>query len=197
MPGCRTLRLVQEQDIPAILEIYRPYVQETNISFEYEVPSLEEFSQRVRSIAADYPYLICEEAGTILAYAYAHRQMERAAYQWNAELSVYVDRAHRRQGLGRALYQALMELLPLQNVRTVYGIVTSPNPGSEGLHQSFGFHQAGLHHNTGYKGGTWLDTIWFEKQIGDYDPSPAPLRSIREVDSAAMEAVLRRCSEAL
>ena len=175
MPGCKTLRLVQEQDIPAILEIYRPYVQETNISFEYEVPSLEEFSQRVRSIAADYPYLICEEAGTILAYAYAHR----------------------RQGLGRALYQALMELLPLQNVRTVYGIVTSPNPGSEGLHQSFGFHQAGLHHNTGYKGGTWLDTIWFEKQIGDYDPSPAPLRSIREVDSAAIEAVLRRCSEAL
>ena len=93
--------------------IYAPYVMETTVTFEYEVPGTETFAGRIEAIAAEYPYLVCEIDGRIAAYAYGHRHMERAAYQWNAELSVYVDQGQFRRGIGRALYQAVMEILKL------------------------------------------------------------------------------------
>ena len=127
-----------------------------------------------------------------MGYAYAHRQAERAAYQWNAELSVYLDREHTGFGLGRRLYTALMELLRLQGVRTVYALVTLPNKKSEGLHRSMGFRLMGVQRSTGYKDGAWRDVGWFELPIAPYDRDPAPLRPLPQVPPEQVAAVLRQ-----
>ena len=167
------IRMAEEKDAAALLEVYRPYIA-TTVTFEYEVPTVEEFTRRVRHTLEGYPYLLCEEKGEVLGYAYAHRAKERAAYSWDAELSVYVsDKAHGR-GIGHALYSALMELVTMQGVRNFYGVITGENTRSIRFHESFGFTVAGVFHRTGYKNGKWLDVIEMEKCLEGEDP-PAPL----------------------
>ena len=183
------IRLAVPADAPALLASSAQYI-ETGITFEYQLPSREEFARRIRTFGEAYPYLVWEEKGQILGYAYAHRQAERAAYQWNAELSVYLDRDHTGAGRGRRLYTALMELLRLQGMRTVYGVVTLPNEQSEGLHRSLGFRLMGVQRSTGYKDGAWRDVAWFEKAIAPYDPDPAPLRPFPQVPPQQVAAIL-------
>ena len=186
------IRFAAEEDAPALLAIYGQYI-DTPITFECRLPSREEFGGRIRDISAFYPYLVCEEEGKIVGYAYAHRQAERAAYQWNAELSVYLDRSRTGQGLGRRLYTALMEMLRLQGIHTVYALVTVPNEKSEGLHGSMGFRHMGTQRSTGYKDGAWRDVAWFEKQIAPYDPDPAPLAPIGQVPLERLAEILAAC----
>ena len=114
------LTFVRPEDGAALLAIYGEYI-DTAITFEYTLPTQEEFDRRIETISADYPYLVAREGERPVGYAYAHRQMERAAYQWNAELSVYLDRATVSRGLGKRLYGALMEILRLQQIRTICG----------------------------------------------------------------------------
>ena len=125
------LRFADEHDAAACLAIYAQYI-DTSITFETALPSEDEFAGRIRSYGAVYPWLIAEEEGKILAYAYAHRAQERAAYDWNAELSVYVSKNAAGRGLGTRLYRALLALLKEQGVRTAYGVVTMPNDASWG-----------------------------------------------------------------
>ena len=188
------IRFAAEADAPALLAIYAQYI-ETGITFEYELPSREEFARRIREFGGTYPYLIWEEDGRIVGYAYAHRQAERAAYQWNAELSVYLDRACTSRGLGRQLYTALIELLKLQGVRTVYGCVTVPNEKSERLHESLGFRRIGTYRLAGFKAGAWHDVAWFEKPIAPYDQDPIPLLPFPAVPRDETDAVLCRFSQ--
>ena len=187
-----TFRFAEEADAPALLAIYGQYI-DTPITFECALPSVESFTERIRSIRAAYPYIVCEEDGRIWGYAYAHRQAERAAYQWNAELSVYLDRSRTGQGLGRRLYTALMEMLRLQGIHTVYALVTVPNEKSEGLHGSMGFRHMGTQRSTGYKDGAWRDVAWFEKQIAPYDPDPAPPAPIGRVPAERLAEILATC----
>ena len=189
------IRLVHEADSTRILEIYRPYVEQTAISFEYEVPTQAEFTERVRNVAREYPYLVYTIDENIVAYAYAHKHMERAAYQWNATLSVYVDSGYQRQGIGKQLYACLIEILKLQNIRNVYGIVKTPNPNSEKLHESFGFRRIGIYRQTGFKHGVWHDVTWFEKSIGDHETNPQAFIPIRDIDPQAIAAVLAQHSQ--
>lgn len=184
------LRLAAPADAAALLEIYGQYI-ETPVTFEYCLPTQEEFAARIAEFGGTYPYLAAEEDGKAVGYAYAHRFAGRAAYQWGAELSVYLDRAHTGQGLGRRIYGALMELLRLQGVRTVYGCVTLPNEKSERLHEAMGFRRAGVFRNAGYRCGAWRGVAWFEKEIAPYDV-PGPLRSIGEVSREQLEGILRR-----
>ena len=179
-------------DAGELLAIYGQYI-ETPTTFECALPAEAEFAERIRSIRSAYPYIVCEEDGRVWGYAYAHRQAERAAYQWNAELSVYLDRSRTGQGLGRRLYTALMEMLRLQGIRTVYALVTVPNEKSEGLHGSLGFHHMGTQRSTGYKDGAWRDVAWFEKQIAPYDPDPAPLAPIGRVPAERLAEILATC----
>jgi len=185
------IRLVQAADTEEILNIYGPYIKETAITFECETPSIDEFRNRIKEISADYPYIVYVSNEKIIGYAYAHKQMERAAYQWNAELSVYVDKSHLRYGIGKTLYSVLIEILKLQNVRNIYGGVTSPNENSERLHKYFGFRKLGVYHNTGYKCETWHDVMWFEKTIGDYNLEPRPFVSIKEIDMNIITQICR------
>lgn len=185
-----TIRFAAIADAPALLAIYTPYVEKTSISFEYTAPSLTEFEGRIREIISEYPYIVYQEGDAILGYAYGHRAMERAAYGWNAELSVYVDRGYIGRGIGSRLYRCLMDLLQLQGVRNVYGVVTHPNPPSEALHRRLGFQLTARFPAAGYKQGRWRDVLWFGKVLSAGPPQP--LRPIGAVDG---EAVLRRYNQ--
>ena len=123
------LRFASEADVPALLSIYEQYIP-TTITFEYTLPSREEFARRVSSISQFYPYLVLEDDGVLLGYAYAHRIAERAAYGWGAELSIYLRPDAAGAGLGTRLYRVLMELLRLQGVRTAWW--PAPTPPARG-----------------------------------------------------------------
>lgn len=150
------IRFVTPADTETLLAIYGQYI-DTPVTFEYTLPAPETFAARIAAISSVWPWLVCEENGTVTGYAYAHRLMEREAYQWNAGLSVYLDTASRSKGRGTALYRTLIDMLVLQNIRTAFGIVTLPNAASERLHESLGFSRTGLYRNTGYKCGKWHD----------------------------------------
>ena len=181
------IRFATPEDSAALLEIYAQYI-DTPVTFECTLPSEEEFRRRIVEIGRDYPYLIGEEGERIIGYAYAHRQMEREAYQWNAELSVYLEQNHTSRGNGKRLYCTLMDILKLQGVRTVYGGVTVPNEKSERLHESLGFQRLGPYHNTGYKAGSWHDVTWFEKQIAPYTIAPSPFIPLHKLLREQLEA---------
>ena len=118
-----------------------------------------------------------------MGYAYAQRHMERAAYQWNAELSVYLAKSAVGCGLGGGLYSRLMTLLKAQGVLSVFGCVTSPNPPSDRLHKRMGFKLVGTYLQAGFKNGAWHDVNWYQKMLGDHldDPKPpVPLSALEE-----------------
>lgn len=182
-------RFARAEDSAALLHIYGQYI-DTPITFEYALPTEREFAERIRSICAEYPYLVCEEDGKVIGYAYAHRYRERAAYQWDAELSVYLDDAHVSRGVGRRLYQLLFAILRLQNIKKVYGCVTLPNPKSEALHTALGFSYIGTYHRVGYKNGQWHDVCWFEKEITPHEENPAPPIPIHELPAECLTQLL-------
>lgn len=186
-----SFRLARLEDAEGILKVYAPYILHTPITFEYEVPTLEEFTMRIQDIATCYPYLVCESEGDIVGYAYAHRHQERAAYQWNAEISIYLQEKYTHLGLGRMLCAALIDLLKLQGIRNVYSCVTIPNPKSERLHHGMGFQLEGIFRNAGYKCGRWHDVAWFEKSISDYPDHPSPLLSFNHVDPEKIQQIIK------
>ncbi len=192
-----TIRLATIEDTESILAIYAPYVSNSVITFEYEVPTLDEICCRIADTLKEYPYIVAILDNQIIGYAYAHRQRERAAYQWNAELSIYLDVDSQGRGIGKTLYTCLMELLKLQGIVNVYGAVTVPNPASERLHESLGFRRLGNFVNTGFKMGKWLDVAWFEKAINDYPANPEPFLPFPEVEKAAVQWILGQFSHDL
>ena len=165
------VRFATEADAESIRGIYAPYIDKP-VTFEEEVPTREEFLARVRAIRSRHPYLVAEDASGIVGYAYAHELRERVAYQWNAELSVYLAPHAQGCGLGSALYRALIELLRLQGIKAVYGVVTNPNPASEHLHRAFGFTLMGVQPHAGYTCGAWHDMNWFVKEIAPFEDEP-------------------------
>ncbi|MGC6767805.1 GNAT family N-acetyltransferase [Enterococcus sp. LJL51] len=183
------IRFAGVEDGPVLLKIYAQYI-ETAVTFECALPKETEFSQRIEEISQDYPYLVWEEDGRIIGYAYAHRYKEREAYQWTAELSVYVDQKSAVRGVGRRFYQMLLAILKRQGVRTVYGIVTVPNEKSEKLHKVFGFQRIGVYHSIGYKCGRWHDVALFEKKLLTGDSEPEPFLPIHLLSHEELSAVL-------
>lgn len=183
------IRFARPADAEALLAVYAQYI-DTSVTFEYVLPSAVEFRARIEAISQTYPYLVYEEDGVILGYAYAHRYAERAAYQWGAELSVYLDGGAQARGVGTRLYSCLIELLRLQNVKTVYGIVTHPNEKSDRLHARMGFTVAGVVHRAGYKAGHWHDVTTYELAIAPYDDPPAPLLPLSEAEPGAVRRIL-------
>ncbi|MCL2518338.1 MAG: N-acetyltransferase family protein [Oscillospiraceae bacterium] len=161
------IRNATPDDAEAILKIYTPYITGTNISFETEVPTIEEFAARIENITKSYPYLVCEIDNTIVGFAYAARHRERAAYKYSAESSIYIAPEYQSRGIGKELYTKLFELCRAQEIYTIYAGVTLPNEKSIGLHKSLGFIEVGVFHNVGYKFDRWLDVIWLEKPLKD------------------------------
>jgi len=190
-----TIRLARMDDVPAMLDIYAPYVRETDVSFEYDVPDLQVFEERFSKFSKHCPWLVCEFDGTIAGYAYAHPFHERAAYKWTAECSIYVDGNCHGRGVGKALYTCLLGTLKMQGYFTAFAGVTVPNAKSEALHASLGFERVGTFKKIGYKNGNWLNVAFFELQFGNYTDKPRQPKAIWEVsDSSEFFSLLQKAA---
>ena len=167
------IRLTSTDDADGIRAVYAPFV-DTPVTFEEEAPSCEAYRERIAEICEKYPCLVAEEGGRVVGFAYAHELRERIAFQWNAELSVYLAPAAQGQGVGSRLYAALIELLRLMGIKAVYGVVTSPNAASERLHHAFGFALMGVQPHAGFTCGAWHDVSWYVREIAPFEDEPAP-----------------------
>ena len=196
MEGQFKIREAVPGDAPALLDIYAPYIRDTVITFEYDVPMAEKFAARIEETAAAHPYLVCERDGQIIGYAYAHRIRERAAYDWAAELSIYLAPEAQGQGVGTALYRCLIDLLEQQRLRILYGCVTLPNEKSQKLHEKLGFSLVGVWHGSGWKFDGWHDVGWFEKRLGGDGPAQ-PVAAFPQLDGQKIKECLHRYTEML
>lgn len=192
-----TIRLAAPGDAAGMLEIYAPYVRETVVTFEYEVPSPEEFRQRIAATLPRYPWLALENEDGVLGYAYAGRYQSRAAYQWDAEGSIYLAPPARGAGFAAPLYRCLMALLEAQGVRNFYGCITHPNPASEGFHRKLGFADLAIYPQAGYKLGQWLDVLWSWRPLGEKTSPPAPFCPLGELAPAVTAGILARANREL
>ncbi|MBO3463109.1 GNAT family N-acetyltransferase [Aetokthonos hydrillicola Thurmond2011] len=184
------IRLATEHDALQILEIYAPFCKDSAVSFETQPPTLDEMQQRITKVQKKLPWLVCERRGEVLGYVYAVSHRERAAYQWSVDVTVYIHEAHRRSGIGRALYTSLFKILVLQSYYNAYAGVALPNPGSERLHTTMGFQTIGIFQGVGYKNGAWRDVAWFGLSLQPRVPDPKPpinintLRNTSELECA-------------
>lgn len=177
-------------DARAILNIYAPHILNTDITFECTVPTEEEFLIRIKHYTEQFPYLVYEFDGEIAGYAYAGKQREREAFQWNTEISVYVDEKYQRRGIAGKLYSALLKILSVQGYKTAYACITYPNDKSIALHEKFGFIETSIFRRTGYKLGQWRDTVWLEKQLGEYEAEPVPPIPICQLDENLLFSII-------
>lgn len=172
------LREGRETDGGSIAEIYAPYVRDTAISFEVVPPTGEDMRERIRSMAASYPWLVCADGESVRGYAYASRHRERAAYRWAVDVSVYIRAEAQRRGIGRALYSALLRLIAAQGFCTAYAGITLPNLSSVGLHEAMGFQAVGVYRAVGYKLGAWHDVGWWDLVLRTQPAKPAEPRTL-------------------
>ena len=159
------IRIATPEDAARLVAIYAPYVENTSITFEYIVPSAEEFADRIRHTLTRYPYLVAELDGEPAGYAYASAFKSRAAYDWSVETSIYVSRDLRSSGVGSLLYEKLEEYLTAQHVCNVCACITYPNPPSIAFHEKHGYKTVAHFHASGYKQDAWHDMIWMEKTL--------------------------------
>ncbi|WP_408629863.1 arsinothricin resistance N-acetyltransferase ArsN1 family B [Amycolatopsis aidingensis] len=171
--GNRTIRDASARDAEACAAIYAPYVTDTAISFESEPPSAAEMAERITAANRTHAWLVLEEAGTVVGYAYGSPFKSRAAYRWSCEVSVYLDATRRRTGGGRALYLALFDRLAGRGFRTAVAGMTLPNEASAGLHHAMGFEPVGTYRQIGWKHGAWRDVAWVQRTLVPAGEEPA------------------------
>ncbi|MGN0315822.1 MAG: GNAT family N-acetyltransferase [Fusicatenibacter sp.] len=195
------IRFVTEEDAGALLAIYAPYVEQTAITFEYEVPSKEEFTERIRRVQKRYPYLAAESEGEILGYAYVSPFRSRAAYDWAVETSIYVRMDQKRRGIGKLLCQAMERILKLQNILNLEASIGYPVCEDEYLtldsvrfHERLGYRMVGRFSGCGYKYNRWYDMVWMEKRIGEHTAHPLPVKSVLEIREDA-ERILEEIND--
>lgn len=170
------IRLAELSDASAIADIYAPYVLKTAISFEFQPPAAEEMRDRIAKISPVYPWLVAEDAGRVVGYVYADRHSARAAYQWSADVAVYLHGDYHRQGLGRRLYELLFRLLRQQGYHSLYAGIALPNEASIALHRAMGMAEVGVYREVGLKFGVWCDALWMGLNFdADRIPSEPPI----------------------
>jgi L-amino acid N-acyltransferase YncA len=170
------VRAATEADAAACLAIYAPYVLDTPITFEVDVPDAADMAERIAAAVRTHAWLVYELDGRVVGYAYGGPMKARAAYRWSCEVSVYLESALRRRGTGRALYEALFGRLAERGYRIAVAGMTVPNPASEGLHRALGFEPVGTFHRVGWKHGAWHDVAWMQRPLGPGNRPPEELR---------------------
>ena len=169
--------LATPADAEGILAIYAPYIENTSFTFETEVPSLEDFQKRISDYLISWPWLVCEVDGIIAGYAYGAKYRERTAYQWCVESSIYIHDDFLKHKIGKALYEALIEILKRQGYRNIYAVINLPNDRSVKFHESCGFTHFATYEKVGYKLGKWKNVGWWQLIINDYTMEPeAPIK---------------------
>ena len=182
------IRIATPEDARRLLAIYHPYIEKTAITFEYEVPSEEEFAERIRHTLQKYPYLVAESDQEIVGYAYAGAFKERAAYDWSVELSIYVDEQKKQQGIGKCLYKELEKILRMQGILNANACIAWPTgddpyltKDSVRFHEKLGYQMVGTFHQCGYKFERWYDMVWMEKMLGEHEKIQSPVKSFEEI----------------
>ena len=184
------IRSALSSDASSILDIYAPYIANTAVSFETEVPAVEDFMQRIMRNQESCPWLVYESDGLIAGYAYASKHRDRAAYQWSLESSVYVNEGFHQQGIATKLYQTLFQILKYQGCRNLYAGITLPNEKSVNFHQKMGFNKIADYKNIGYKFNSWHTVGWYELQLNDYSDAPAPFIKWSQIESTDRDEIM-------
>ena len=186
------IRTARDEDAAAIHAIYAPCVSAGTATFETDLPGVDAMRERIHHRLQHYPWLVWEEGGEVLAYAYAGRFRERAAYDWIAETSIYVRADAHRRGIARRLYGVLLDVMRLQGITQAVGVITMPGNVSVALHEAMGFSAAGVWRQCGYKLGQWWDVGVWQKQLQQAASPPAVVTSFPELPPAALQALLAR-----
>jgi L-amino acid N-acyltransferase YncA len=189
------IRIATAADAAGILEIYAPFIQNTSLTFETEVPGIDAFSQRIQSYLKEWPWLVMEVNGRIAGYAYASRYRERTAYQWSVECSVYIHPEYTRRGFASKLYSCLFEFLKLQGFTTVYAVINLPNDNSVALHEQLGFEWFATYEKVGYKLGRWKNVGWWRLPLNEFSDEPAAPTAFAKLDQAAITKLLSSTNE--
>ncbi len=175
------IRSAKPEDAAALLAIYAPYVRDTAITFEYDAPTEAAFARRMADTLKKYPYLVLEDGGEAVGYAYAGTFKARAAYDWAVETTIYLRPDAHGKGYGRALYTALEEELKRRHFLNAYACITWADQEDEYVthasprfHERMGYRLCGTFRKCGYKFGRWYDMIWMEKHLGDHGANPLP-----------------------
>lgn len=183
-----TIRMATAADAQEILNIYIPYITDTAITFEYDIPSVSEFADRIRMTLTKYPYLVAIADGRILGYAYASSFKSRAAYDWAVETTIYLSPECQGKGYGKKLYYALEDLLKKQHIINLnaciaYTSIEDPHltNASTLFHEHLGYRKVAHFTKCGYKFGTWYDMIWMEKMLGEHPAQPEPILAITQL----------------
>ncbi|AGY75285.2 GNAT family N-acetyltransferase [Clostridium autoethanogenum] len=183
-----TMRMATKADAKEILDIYEPYVRNSAISFEYDVPSIEEFTERINNILKKYPYIVAVDNNQIIGYAYVSSFKERVAYNWAVETTIYLSQDCRGKGVGKKLYLALEKILKRQNIINLNACIaytTTDNAyltnASMYFHEHLGYRKVAHFTKCGYKFGNWYDMIWMEKIIGEHSENPKPVIPISDL----------------
>jgi L-amino acid N-acyltransferase YncA len=172
------IRLATIADATQIAAIYAPFCSDSVVSFEESAPTADEMAARIDKTLERFPWLVHDDAGEILGYAYAGKYRDRAAYRWSVEVSCYVRIDSARRGIGRELYSKLFETLIHLGYHNACAGVTLPNAASVGFHEAFGFVPVGVYRHVGYKFGQWHDVGWWQKDLQPLVANPAEPRSI-------------------
>ncbi len=189
------IRTVTCFDAKELLNIYAPYVEKTAISFEYELPGIEEFASRIENTLKKYPYIAAIQNECIIAYAYASPFKQRKAYERSAETTIYVMEGKTNSGVGRLLYTTLENICKAQNIINLNACIAYPESedphlttNSIGFHEHMGYKKVGTFHKCGYKFNTWYDMVWAEKMLCEHKSFPLPIIYFPDLEKNVLKA---------
>lgn len=168
-----TIRRAEVSDAAAIRAIYAPFVENTAVTFELEIPPLEAYEGALADPV--HPWLVYEHDGEVIGYVKASRFHDRPAYAWSVEIAVYLAENARGRGIGKRLVTAMLDELRGQGYANAFAGIALPNPASVGLFESLGFERCALHKNVGFKLGAWHDVGWWQTALGPYPSTPPPV----------------------
>lgn len=186
------LRVAREGDAAALAAIYGYYATQTVITFNTEPPTAQEYIEKIRHLTPMYPFLVLEENGLLLGFAYADRMRPHDAYLWDVELTIYLSPdAPKRNGYGSQLFVALLHVLTRQGFTSAYSVITYPNQPSIGLHRAFGFTEVGHFPKAGFKQGRWLDIVWLYKPLANSAAQPEPPLPFAQLSDEELNKLLQ------
>ncbi len=186
------IRPIRGADAQQVLDIYAPFITGSFVTFENIIPSLTDFSNRIKQVSLQYPWLVATEGDQIAGYAYAGRYRDREAYQWMVESSIYMRPDFKGKKVAKRLYGALFELLKEQGICKVFAVISVPNAESVGFHEHMGFSGFATYRNVGFKLGVWKDVGWWELPLTTQNTEPTTPIPWSEMDRELIGGILQR-----
>jgi len=188
------IRVAIKDDAAGMLEIYAPFILNSGITQETEMPSVEDFQQRIISNLEERPWLVCEINNEIAGYAYAGKHRDRKGYQWCTEPSVYISEKYYGLGIANALYTALFDILKIQGYVNAYAVITLPNDRSIAFHKKFGFEYLTTYKKIGYKLGEWHDVGWMQYEVNTHKEDPQDPIKFLIIEKSVIDSILTRAT---